>query len=106
MLKNLLKKTVALAAHKSAKAYLAAVCFIESIFFPIPPDVMIIPMTIAKTKDWIKIASTATIGSVVGGCTGYAIGLFFYKEIGIPIFEFYGFEGFTAFKDQVSIGKG
>jgi membrane protein YqaA with SNARE-associated domain len=106
MLKNILKKTVALAAHKSAKAYLAAVCFIESIFFPIPPDVMIIPMTIAKTKDWIKIASTATIGSVVGGCAGYAIGLFFYKEIGIPIFEFYGFEGFTAFKDQVSIGKG
>ena len=106
MLKNLLKKTVALAAHKSARTYLAFVCFIESIFFPIPPDVMIVPMTIALNKDWIKIATTASIASVVGGCAGYAIGHFFYKEVGIPIFEFYGFEGFTAFKEQVSIGKG
>lgn len=106
MFKNLLTKTVALASHKSAKIYLAVVCFFESIFFPIPPDVMIIPMTIAKTKEWIKIASTATISSVIGGCAGYAIGSFFYKEIGIPIFEFYGFEGFLAFKDQLSIGKG
>ncbi len=105
MLKNLLKKTVALAAHKSARTYLAFVCFIESIFFPIPPDVMIVPMTIARNKDWIKIATTASIASVVGGCAGYAIGHFFYKEVGIPIFEFYGFEGFTAFKEQVSIGK-
>ena len=106
MFKNLLKKTVALAAHKSARTYLAFVCFIESIFFPIPPDVMIVPMTIARNKDWIKIATTASIASVVGGCAGYAIGHFFYKEVGIPIFEFYGFEGFTAFKEQVSIGKG
>ena len=106
MFKNLLKKTVALAAHKSARTYLAFVCFIESIFFPIPPDVMIVPMTIARSKDWIKIATTASIASVVGGCAGYAIGRFFYKEVGIPIFEFYGFEGFTAFKEQVSIGKG
>ena len=106
MFKNLLIKTVALASHKSAKIYLATVCFFESIFFPIPPDVMIIPMTIAKTQEWVKIASTATISSVIGGCAGYAIGSFFYKEIGIPIFEFYGFEGFLAFKDQLSIGKG
>ena len=106
MFKNLLKKTVALAAHKSARTYLAFVCFIESIFFPVPPDVMIVPMTIARNKDWIKIATTASIASVVGGCAGYAIGHFFYQEVGIPIFEFYGFEGFTAFKEQVSIGKG
>ena len=106
MFKNLLIKTVALASHKSAKIYLATVCFFESISFPIPPDVMIIPMTIAKTQEWVKIASTATISSVIGGCAGYAIGSFFYKEIGIPIFEFYGFEGFLAFKDQLSIGKG
>jgi membrane protein YqaA with SNARE-associated domain len=106
MFKNLLKKTVELASHKSAKIYLAIVCFFESIFFPIPPDVMIIPMTIAKNKEWIKIAATATISSVIGGCAGYVIGSFFYKEIGIPIFEFYGFEGFLAFKDQLSIGKG
>ena len=89
-----------------SRTYLAFVCFIESIFFPIPPDVMIVPMTIARNKDWIKIATTASIASVVGGCAGYAIGHFFYQEVGIPIFEFYGFEGFTAFKEQVSIGKG
>ena len=106
MFKNLLKKTVKLASHKSAKIYLATICFFESIFFPIPPDVMIIPMTIAKNKEWVKIATTATISSVIGGCAGYAIGSFFYKEVGIPIFEFYGFDGFLAFKDQLSIGKG
>ena len=79
---------------------------IESIFFPIPPDVMIIPMTIAKRVEWALIASIASLSSVVGGCIGYAIGYFFYKEIGVHIFEFYGFEGFTSFKDQVSLGKG
>jgi len=63
--------------------------FFESYFFPIPPDVMIVPMTIAKSNEWIKIASTATITSVIGGCVGYAIGSF-YKEIGIPILNFMG----------------
>ena len=81
MFKNLLKKTVALAAHKSAKIYLGIVCFFESIFFPIPPDVMIVPMTIAKSNEWIKIASTATITSVIGGCAGST-------ACGIKIFRF------------------
>ena len=67
---------------------------------------MIIPMTIAKRVEWALIASIASISSVVGGCIGYAIGYFFYKEIGVHIFEFYGFEGFASFKDQVSLGKG
>jgi membrane protein YqaA with SNARE-associated domain len=106
MFKDLLNKTIALAAHKSAKFFLSFICIIESIFFPIPPDVMIIPMTLAQKKRWIQIATIATISSVFGGIIGYAIGFFFYKEVGIHIFEFYGFEGFKSFKEQIAIGKG
>lgn len=106
MFKDLLNKTIALAAHKSAKFFLSFICIIESIFFPIPPDVMIIPMTLAQKKRWIQIATIATISSVFGGIIGYAIGFFFYKEVGIHIFEFYGFEGFKSFKEQITIGKG
>ena len=106
MFKDLFKKTVALAAHKSAKFFLSFICIIESIFFPIPPDVMIIPMTLAQKKRWVQIATIATLSSVIGGIIGYAIGYFFYKEVGIHIFEFYGFEGFKSFKEQIQIGKG
>jgi len=106
MFKNLLDKTIALATHKSARFFLSFICIIESIFFPIPPDVMIIPMTLAQKKRWIQIATIATISSVIGGIIGYAIGFFFYKEVGIHIFEFYGFEGFKSFKEQIAIGKG
>ena len=106
MFKDLFKKTVSLAAHKSAKFFLSFVCIIESIFFPIPPDVMIIPMTLAKKRRWLQIATIATLSSVVGGIIGYAIGYFFYKEVGIYIFEFYGFEGFKSFQEQIQIGKG
>jgi len=106
MFKNLLDKTIALAAHKSARFFLSFICIIESIFFPIPPDVMIIPMTLAQKKRWIQIATIATISSVIGGIIGYAIGFFFYKEVGVHIFEFYGFEGFKSFKEQIAIGKG
>jgi len=102
----LLDKTIALAAHKSARFFLSFICIIESIFFPIPPDVMIIPMTLAQKKRWIQIATIATISSVIGGIIGYAIGFFFYKEVGVHIFEFYGFEGFKSFKEQIAIGKG
>ena len=106
MFKDLLNKTIALAAHKSARFFLSFICIIESIFFPIPPDVMIIPMTLAQKKRWIQIATIATISSVFGGIIGYTIGFFFYKEVGIHIFEFYGFEGFKSFKEQIAIGKG
>ena len=106
MFKDLFKKTVALAAHKSAKFFLSFICIIESIFFPIPPDVMIIPMTLAQKRRWVQIATIATLSSVIGGVIGYAIGYFFYKEVGIHIFEFYGFEGFKSFKEQIQIGKG
>ena len=91
MFTNLYKKCLDLAAHKSSKYYLAVVSFIESSFFPIPPDVMVIPMVISKKNDFIKIFLIATIFSVSGGILGYFIGAFFF-DIGIQIMSFYGYE--------------
>jgi len=88
---KLYNKCLDLAAHKSSKYYLAIVSFIESSFFPIPPDVMIIPMVIAKKNDFIKIFLITTIFSVLGGILGYFIGAFFF-DIGMQIMGFYGYE--------------
>ena len=91
MFKSLYKKCLDLAAHKSSKYYLAIVSFIESSFFPIPPDVMVIPMVISKKNDFIKIFLITTIFSVLGGMLGYLIGAFFF-EFGAHIMSFYGYE--------------
>ena len=91
MFKSLYKKCLDLAAHKSSKYYLAIVSFIESSFFPIPPDVMVIPMVISKKNDFIKIFLITTIFSVLGGMLGYLIGAFFF-EFGANIMSFYGYE--------------
>ena len=91
MFKSLYKKCLDLAAHKSSKYYLAIVSFIESSFFPIPPDVMIIPMVISSKKDFIKIFLISTIFSVLGGILGYLIGAFFF-DFGSEIMNFYGYE--------------
>ena len=91
MFKSLYKKCLDLAAHKSSKYYLAIVSFIESSFFPIPPDVMVIPMVISKKNDFIKIFLITTIFSVLGGMFGYLIGAFFF-EFGAHIMSFYGYE--------------
>ena len=91
MFKNLYKKCLDLAGHKSSKYYLAIVSFIESSFFPIPPDVMIIPMVISKKTDFKKIFLITTIFSVLGGMLGYVIGAFFF-EFGAQIMSFYGYE--------------
>ena len=91
MFKNLYKKCLDLAGHKSSKYYLAIVSFIESSFFPIPPDVMIVPMVISKKNDFLKIFFIATIFSVMGGILGYFIGAFFF-EFGSNIMNFYGYE--------------
>ena len=96
MFKSLYKKCLDLAAHKSSKYYLAIVSFIESSFFPIPPDVMIIPMVIAKKNDFIKIFLIATISSVIGGILGYSIGVFFF-DFGTEIMSFYGYEDKLSF---------
>jgi len=91
MFNALYKKCLDLASHRSSKYYLAIVSFIESSFFPIPPDVMIIPMVISKKKDYVKIFFIATIFSVLGGILGYLIGTFFF-DLGMYIMNFYGYE--------------
>ena len=91
MFKNLYKKCLDLAGHKSSKYYLAIVSFVESSFFPIPPDVMVVPMVISKKADFKKIFFITTIFSVLGGMLGYVIGAYFF-EFGAHIMNFYGYE--------------
>jgi membrane protein YqaA with SNARE-associated domain len=91
MFNTLYKKCLDLAAHKSSKYYLAIVSFIESSFFPIPPDIMVIPMVISKKDDFLKIFLITTIFSVLGGILGYFIGAFFF-DIGMQVMNFYGYE--------------
>ena len=91
MFNTLYNKCLDLAAHKSSKYYLAIVAFIESSFFPIPPDVMMIPMVISKRKKFLNIFIIATIFSVLGGILGYFIGALFF-DIGMKIMNFYGYE--------------
>ena len=91
MFKALYRKCLDLAAHKSSKYYLAVVSFIESSFFPIPPDVMVIPMVISKKDDFFKIFLIATLFSVMGGILGYLLGAFFF-DIAMNVMTFYGYE--------------
>ena len=91
MFNTLYKKCRNLTDHKSSKYYVAVVSFIESSFFPIPPDVMIIPMVISKKDDFFKIFLITTISSVLGGILGYFIGAFFF-DIGMQVMTFYGYE--------------
>ena len=102
MFKELYLKSLKLASHKSSKTFLGFFSFIESFIFPIPPDILIIPMTIAKKQEWFKIALIATIGSVLGACLGYFIGYVFFNEIGIKIFELYGVDNVSFLKDKAS----
>ena len=106
MLKELYIKTIQLAGHKRSKSILGFISFIESFIFPIPPDVLIIPMTIARKREWIRIALIATFGSVLGACLGYFIGYVFFNEIGIKIFEIYGVDNVSFLKDKVSSDGG
>ena len=91
MFNTLYKKCLNLAAHKSSKYYLALVSFVECSFFPIPPDMMVIPMVISKKSDFKKIFLISTIFSVLGGLLGYFIGAFFF-DLGMQIMTFYGYE--------------
>ena len=102
MFKELYNKTIKLAGHKSSKLILGIISFIESFIFPIPPDVLIIPMTIAKKNEWVKIAFVATTGSVLGALLGYLIGFVFFNEIGIKIFELYGVDNTSFLKEKFS----
>ena len=106
MFKTLYKKCLDLAAHKSSNFFLGVISFIESSFFPIPPDVMIIPMVIAKKKSYLKIFLIASIFSVLGGIFGYMLGAVFL-DIAMNIIEFYGYEKkIINLKYNLSQGEG
>ena len=106
MLIKLYQKSLQLAAHKSAKIFLAIVSFMESSFFPIPPDVMIVPMVMAKKNDYLKIFLIATFFSTLGGVLGYFIGSYFL-DIGMSVVEFYGYEDKVfSLKDNLTKGTG
>ena len=105
MIKSLYNKCVAWAGYRYAKQILAIEAFIESSFFPIPPDVMIIPMVVSKKNQFIQIALIATIFSVLGALFGYYIG-YSLNEVAIKIFEFYGYEYSDTFKEKFSTRGG
>jgi len=105
MIKKLYDKCVALAGYKYAKQILAVESFIESSFFPIPPDVMIIPMVVSKRNEFIQIALIATFFSVLGALFGYYIG-YSLNEIAVKIFEFYGYEYSDSLKEKFITGGG
>jgi len=106
MLIKLYQKSLQLAAHKSSKMFLAIISFAESSFFPIPPDVMIVPMIIAKKNDYLKIFFIATFFSTLGGVLGYFIGSYFL-DVGMSVVEFYGYENkVLSLKDNLTKGTG
>ena len=105
MFKKLYDKCIAWAGYKYSKQILAFEAFIESSFFPIPPDVMIVPMVISKKKEFIRIALIATVFSVLGALFGYYLG-YSLNDISIKILEFYGYEYSNTFKEKFSTGGG
>ena len=106
MFQRLYKKCLNLAEHKNSNFYLGLVSFIESSFFPIPPDVMIIPMVMAKKKEFIKIFLISSIFSVLGGILGYLIGYLFF-DLAMYVIEFYNYEDKVEnLKSSMSKGSG
>ena len=106
MFNELYQKSLSFAAHKSSKMFLAIVSFMESSFFPIPPDVMIVPMVMAKKNDYLKIFLIATLFSTLGGVLGYFIGSYFL-DIGMSVVGFYGYEDkVLSLKNNLTKGTG
>ena len=106
MFTQLYNKCLQLAGHKNANYFLGAVSFMESSFFPIPPDVMIAPMAIAKKREFLKIFLIATIFSVLGGVFGYIIGAYFF-DFAMSIVEFYNYQQkATNIKEALADGTG
>ena len=92
MLRRLYDWTLARAAGPQAERWLAFISFADSSFFPIPPDVMQIPMSIARPEKSIRYAAVSTVASVTGALLGYLIGAVLYQSIGVPLLHFYGYE--------------
>jgi|TARA_B100000795_G_scaffold32905_1_gene21681 membrane protein YqaA with SNARE-associated domain len=106
MFNKLYQKSLSLAAHKRSKIFLAIVSFVESSFFPIPPDVMIVPMVIARKNDYLKIFLIATLFSTLGGVLGYFIGSYFL-DFGMTVVSFYGYEDkVLSLKNNLTKGTG
>jgi membrane protein YqaA with SNARE-associated domain len=93
MLRRLYDWVMSLAATRHAERALAAVSFIESSIFPIPPDALLIPMVIADRRKWFRIAMICTVASVLGAFLGYAIGALAFDLVGRPVLELYGKAG-------------
>ena len=91
-MRKLYKSLLSAAKHRHANKYLAVVAFSESSFFPIPPDVMLIPMVLAKPNDWWRIALTCTLFSVIGGIAAYFVGFFLFQLVALPLLEFYNYQ--------------
>jgi membrane protein YqaA with SNARE-associated domain len=91
MLYRLYDWTMSLAAHRHAMWALAIIAFAESSFFPIPPDVLIVPMVLAARERAWRIALVATIASVLGGALGYGIGALLFETLGRPVLDLYGY---------------
>ncbi len=100
MLRRLYDWTLSLASHRHATIALAIIAFAESSFFPIPPDILLIPMILAaRNKAW-RYATICMVASVLGGLAGYAIGHFLFESIGKPVLAFYGYASkFDTFRD-------
>jgi len=106
MLKNLFDKCVKLATSKFADYSLALVSFMESSFFPVPPDIMIVPMVVAKKEKYFKIFLIATLSSALGALLGYFIGFLFFNELGVKVFEFYGHSNNDFLKEKFQTSSG
>ncbi|MEM6847706.1 MAG: YqaA family protein [Pseudomonadota bacterium] len=91
MIRRLYDWVLAMAADRRAVPGLFAVSFAESSVFPIPPDLMLIPMVLAKRAKWLWFATVCTAGSVIGGIAGYFIGLFLFEQVAEPILALYGY---------------
>lgn len=101
MLRALYDWTLKKARHPYAERWLAFISFIESSVFPIPPDVMLLPMVLADNKKAFRYAAICTIASVAGALLGYAIGHFLWDALGAPLIAFYGYESqFASFQDR------
>tara|TARA_B100001057_G_scaffold452989_1_gene497426 strand:- start:5877 stop:6482 length:606 start_codon:yes stop_codon:yes gene_type:complete len=106
MLSSLYNKCLNLAGHKKSNLFLGIVSFIESSFFPIPPDIMIVPMVIAKRKDYLKIFWVASLFSVFGGIFGYMLGAIFI-DVAMNIINLYGYEDkVSSLKTSLNSGQG
>jgi len=106
MLRILFDKCVKLASSRFANYSLALVSFIESSFFPVPPDIMIVPMVVANKKKYFRIFLIATLFSALGALLGYFIGFLFFNEFGLKVFKFYGQHNIEFLKEKFQTSNG